>query len=95
MSEYEDYERASFNEPLLSELLDQIFVITGVEFFKANLGDYALVTLGDTRVYRTSSKVLLDQLQGISQKLISGTKGVRVKLIQIKRYMTFESPTVT
>lgn len=77
--------------PNISKLLNQTFVIEAVEFREGSFGEWAIITT-DKGVYRTSSKVLVDQLHQIEDLLFQGYDGVRVKLIKRNRYYTFTSP---
>lgn len=83
-----------FTLPLLADLMDKTFIIEAVKFESGNLGDYALVRTkqGD---YRTSSKVLLEQLADIADHFTREGAPVKVKLISVKSedgkmYYTFE-----
>lgn len=77
--------------PSIAQLVNNIFVIEKVEFYKGNYGDYAIVRVEGGEEYRTSSRVLIEQLKVMEPYLIKGHK-VRVKLVKVKRYYTFAPP---
>jgi len=76
-----------FGLPLLAELKGKTFVITDVVFKEGNYGEYAIVTTSDKKQYRTSSRVLLDQLHKIEEEVKK--EGVEVTLIRKQNYYTF------
>lgn len=76
--------------PSIAQLLNTVFVIEKAEFYRGNYGEYAIVKT-DSGEYRTSSRVLIEQLKIMEPYLIKGQK-VRVKLVKVKRYYTFAPP---
>jgi len=94
IANYEDIlpDREDFKLPLITELVDQSFVITEVRFGESNYGKYAVVTLDSGDQYRTSSTVLVQQLQRIEKALAPETDiiGIRVTLKKVKNYFTFQ-----
>jgi hypothetical protein len=56
--------------PLLSEKVDETFEITQVDFKDSPKGKYALVYVYNSVPHRTSSKVILQQLEAIQKALL-------------------------
>lgn len=82
-----DTDRGDFEFPLLSELKNQTFIISTVKFGKGTMGRYAIVGVGQC-LYRTSSVVVIDQLEKIETDITK--EGVEVTLREIKKYMKLE-----
>lgn len=86
---------AHFEIPLLAEtLVDATFVVLQVAFETGDLGDYAILHT-DAGDFRTSSKVLLEQLRMVEQSIKDKKTGVEVTLRTIKSkdgriYYSFE-----
>lgn len=79
-----------FELPLLTTLVDKEFDIEAVCLKESNLGAYAIITLSDKSVYRTTSTVLLGQLDKIKSIIASENETVRVTLKKIKNYYVFK-----
>jgi len=77
-----------FALPLLSKLVGKKVVITDIRFGGGYYGAYAIVTLDDKKEYRTSSKVLIDQLKMMIEHVTNG-KNVSAKLQKKEEYYTF------
>lgn len=61
-----------FKLPLISKMVGKDLVIAGVRFNEGYFGTYAVVTLKNKKEYRTSSLVLIEQLQKIEEYLNDG-----------------------
>jgi len=81
---------SDFTYPLISELVNSEFEISAVRFGEGQYGAYAVVTVKDGGVYRTSSLVLLKQLEKIRDYIKETKDTVIVTLRKIGRYYTFE-----
>jgi hypothetical protein len=79
----------------IDQLLNKQFVITKIEIYNGQFGEFAVVET-DLGSYRTSSKVLVKQLKVIQTAMIERKlKGVKVTLTKRKSankrsYYTFE-----
>jgi hypothetical protein len=76
------------NTKQLTDLVGQVIIISNVQFFETPRLKIAKVTT-DKGDYRTTSEVLLKQLEDI-KKITDTGKKVKVKLTKKKRYYTFE-----
>lgn len=80
-------DKGDFEFPLLAGLQNQTFIISAVRFGEGTMGRYAVVGIGES-VYRTSSIVVIDQLEKIEAEIM--TDGVEVTLKVVKNYMKLE-----
>ncbi|MBW2562203.1 MAG: hypothetical protein JRE40_15295 [Deltaproteobacteria bacterium] len=80
----------AFRLPLLSELVGKEFEIQGVAFGEGRFGEYAVVDVKGLGKYRTSSEVLLRQLEEIADFIDREDDTVIVKLAKVKNYYTFQ-----
>ena len=69
--------------------LDDTFLISKVRFEEGSLGKYAII-LVEGAEYRTSSEVLVTQLEAIKEYLNVEKQAVEVTLRKVKNYFTFE-----
>ena len=92
MSETVTFETISgakeFALPLLSSMIGKNLVIAKIRFGGGFYGAYAIVTLKDKKEYRTSSKVLIEQLKLMIEHVENG-KSVSAKLQKKEEYYTF------
>ncbi|MGQ9507544.1 MAG: hypothetical protein ACUVTB_06810 [Candidatus Bathycorpusculaceae bacterium] len=77
----------------LTELVNQEFVITSIEFYMASVGEVAKVIVDGKGAYRTTSEVLMKQLRDIKANILGKNPNAKVKVKLIKhthkRYYTF------
>lgn len=64
--------------PNLSELIGTTFTIVNCKIKEGAFGEYALIELDNGEIYRTSSKILLDQIKDIMGSIVE--EGVEVTL---------------
>jgi hypothetical protein len=81
--------QGNFSLPQLSDLIGQTFEIEGVEFGVGGFGEYAVVSVKEKGKYRTSSKVLIQQLGDLNNANAFADDTVIVTLKKVKNYYTF------
>jgi len=81
--------RSDFALPSLTELTGSSFEVLDVRFGEGKFGQYAIVDVKDKGEYRTSSKVLVEQLARIRDYIATENDSVVVTLKKVKRYYTF------
>lgn len=79
-----------FQLPLLGDqLTDKTFLISKVRIENGMLGKYAILLI-EEQEYRTSSAVLIEQLDKIATYLNVEKQAVKVTLRKVSQYFTFE-----
>jgi len=71
-----------FDLPLLSELAGKEIVIREIRFGEGKFGKYAVVKLDSGEEYRTTSEVVMKQLEKMQQVLQDSMVKARVKKVR-------------
>lgn len=96
-------DQEDFEKPLISELKDKTFLVVGVRFGNSSKGEYAIASIvtsddpdDEPAEYRTSAKVVMQQLHTFAKEFKEEDEAFRVKLIEVKgnkrNYLTFDAP---
>lgn len=91
LDECAGYSGNDFQAAKLKQKLKENIVITDYRIEKGKFGEYVMLELGDGTWYRTSSKVVRDQVKSIKKTLDKG-KEVKARLIKEKNYFTLIPP---